>query len=283
MVIALLSVLVSGHVLANIAIKAIYGRDDRIEVLDASLNQRILARSVAVRISHENLKETYLEYLLSYIPLKDFFNLCPSERFIRQNAIGDCTGFLVGQDLLATAGHCVFEEKDCSENSWVFNYQIESKAQSYIQRVDKDDVYRCKEVVAINFNAPKDWAIVKLDRPVKNRKPLKLNNKKLANGSPLFVIGAPSGLPLKLATGKVRSWQKDFFVTTLDTFAGNSGSPVFNEQTGEVHGILVRGDTDYFMSPEGCVKTSRSTEFTGRGEDASNLTELMQALKTLRF
>lgn len=282
-VIGLLSTLLVGSAYAQVKMdKAIYGTDDRIDVIDAQLKQRILARSVAVRINNERLKDySYLlqNYILPYIPLKELFNLCPTERFIRQSAIADCTGFLIAPDLLATAGHCIAEDKDCANNSWVFDYQIESKGQSYIQNMDHKNVYSCKEVVAFANNAPKDWAIVRLDRKVENRKPLKLSNKKLTNGTSLFVIGSPSGLPLKLATGKVRSWQKDYFVTTLDSFAGNSGSPVFNEATEEVFGILVRGDADYFVTPQGCLKPSRNTEFTGRGEDASTLTELMQALK----
>ncbi|WP_420540401.1 S46 family peptidase (plasmid) [Paenibacillus polymyxa] len=41
-----------------------------------------------------------------------------------------------------------------------------------------------------------------------------------------------------------------FFVANLDTYGGNSGSPVFNSDTHEVEGILVRG--------EDCTRT---TEF----------------------
>lgn len=281
-VIALLSLLIGSSFAEVKPPKAIYGTDDRIDVIDALLKQRILARSVAVRINNDRLKDfsySQSSYNLPYIPLKDLFNLCPTERFIRQSAIADCTGFLIAPDLLATAGHCVAEEKDCANNSWVFDYQIESKAQSYIQKMDQKNVYGCREVVAKTNNEPKDWAIVRLDRPVENRKALKLSNKKLKVGTSLFVIGSPSGLPLKLATGKVRAWHKDYFVTTLDSFAGNSGSPVFDEETQEVYGILVRGDADYFMTPQGCIKPSKNTEFTGRGEDASTLTELMQALK----
>jgi hypothetical protein len=37
----------------------------------------------------------------------------------------------------------------------------------------------------------------------------------------------------------------DYFGANLDAFGGNSGSPVFNENTGEVEGILVRGYQDY--------------------------------------
>ena len=35
-----------------------------------------------------------------------------------------------------------------------------------------------------------------------------------------------------------------WFMANLDSFEGNSGSAVFNELTGEVEGILVRGKPD---------------------------------------
>ena len=51
----------------------------------------------------------------------------------------------------------------------------------------------------------------------------------------------------KVAGGaKVRSNNNGvYFVANLDTYGGNSGSAVFNLQTREVEGILVRGENDY--------------------------------------
>ena len=43
-----------------------------------------------------------------------------------------------------------------------------------------------------------------------------------------------------------------FFQTNLDAFGGNSGSPVLNSETGEVEGILVRGEIDYSYDSRGC-------------------------------
>ena len=74
-------------------------------------------------------------------------------------------------------------------------------------------------------------------------------------------MGHPSGLPLKYADGaRVFETENDYFSTNLDTFGGNSGSPVFNADTLEVEGILVRGDTDYVMdfesNGERCMKVN---------------------------
>ena len=43
----------------------------------------------------------------------------------------------------------------------------------------------------------------------------------------------------------------DTFMTNLDTFGGNSGSPVYNAKTHKVEGILVRGERDYVPNEDG--------------------------------
>jgi hypothetical protein len=95
-----------------------------------------------------------------------------------------------------------------------------------------------------------DYAVIKLDRPVVGRVPLKIRKAGLiANGQRLIVIGNPSGLPTKVTDGNViRTDHPSYFGTNLDTFHGNSGSAVINATTGEVEGILVRGKTDYVPS-----------------------------------
>jgi hypothetical protein len=119
-----------------------------------------------------------------------------------------------------------------------------------------------------------DYALVKLDRPATGRTILKIRRKgKIANGQPVFVIGHPSGLPQKYAPGAdVRSNSKPaFFTANLDTYGGNSGSPVFNEETGDAEGILVRGDTDFVRV--GTCFVSNVCPTTGcRGEDVTRTT-----------
>jgi hypothetical protein len=83
---------------------------------------------------------------------------------------------------------------------------------------------------------------------VAGRRPLAVRSAgRVAKGQPLFVIGHPNGLPTKFADGaQVRgNAHKDFFVANLDTYGGNSGSPVFNAVSLEVEGILVRGENDF--------------------------------------
>ena len=62
------------------------------------------------------------------------------------------------------------------------------------------------------------------------------------------------------------------FVANLDAYGGNSGSPVFNSDTHEVEGVLVRGDTDFVL--QGGCRVSLVCPTTGcRGEDCTRVTE----------
>ena len=64
------------------------------------------------------------------------------------------------------------------------------------------------------------------------------------------------------------------FVTNLDTFGGNSGSPVINTDSYKVVGILVGGDQDYVQSTEElCVEVNRC-ELSGVGCTGESVTKM---------
>ena len=93
---------------------------------------------------------------------------------------------------------------------------------------------------------------------------------KISGRARLFVIGHPCGLPQKYAPGaKVRdNTPAPFFVANLDTYGGNSGSPVFNATSYKVEGILVRGENDFVTN--GTCYVSLVCPTTGcRGEDVT--------------
>ncbi|MCG2724712.1 MAG: serine protease [Elusimicrobia bacterium] len=92
-----------------------------------------------------------------------------------------------------------------------------------------------------------NYALLRLDRKVSGHTPLAINrDQNLKVGTKLFVIGYPNGLPVKIAgNAEIRSVHNDYFAANLDTFRGNSGSPVFNAETYLIEGILVDGVGDY--------------------------------------
>jgi V8-like Glu-specific endopeptidase len=123
-----------------------------------------------------------------------------------------------------------------------------------------------------------DYALIRLDRKVVGRTPLKYRKSgKIAEGQEIVVIGHPTGLPTKVAGGaNVRENHRDvFFNANLDTFGGNSGSAVFNADTGEVEGILVRGEQDYeYDWSKGCRVVYKCTDDGCRGEDVTRITNI---------
>jgi V8-like Glu-specific endopeptidase len=76
------------------------------------------------------------------------------------------------------------------------------------------------------------------------------------------------------ANALVRSnTQAKYFSATTDSYAGNSGSPVFDQATGLVEGIHVRGEADTITSG-GCQISKVCAETGCRAEDATRTTAL---------
>jgi S1-C subfamily serine protease len=257
--------------------RVIYGQDDRRDLFESSNSARHLelARSTAIIMHNANLTRSGSTDQYS-VPSDTFGSqqdLCASEPFFEQPAPGFCSGFLVGEDLFVTAGHCITDAESCADAAFVFGYGYESQGQD-MGTVSGDDVFHCKSIVARvqNPGLAEDFAVVKLDRAVVGREPLKLRRTgAISVGDGVTVIGHPSGLPTKITSGaKVRSngTGLPYFVANTDSYGGNSGSAVFNTTTGEVEGILVRGETDFVLSGN-CVVSKKCTESNCRGEDVT--------------
>src|SRR5690606_11297122 len=111
---------------------------------------------------------------------------------------------------------------------------------------DESQVYTGVEIVGQTLNSFDDWMLVRLDRVVTapGALPLEIRRDGFPGvGTPVGMIGHPSGLPMKIAFGSTtvikKDFQSTFFEANLDAYGGNSGSPVFNQTTGIVEGIQV--------------------------------------------
>lgn len=244
-------------------LKVIYGEDDRVEVHESNIHGiRELSRSVALKVPNRRINFEY-DGLMANItkgqmgPTK---YMCLDEKFYYQQVPGNCTGFLVGEDLLLTAGHCARSNYDCGNNSWVFDYRIDYSDSNNSAYVLGENVYKCSEVLATEFEVDAyymDFSLIRLERVVDNRSSLKLRESgKVDKKDELFVIGHPLGLPQKVAdNGFIIDDSSELtFVTNLDSMMGNSGSPVINKSSGLVEGILVRGEED-FVWDEDCQRS----------------------------
>lgn len=179
------------------------------------------------------------------------FNLCESEPFHNQPiAAGSlCTGFLVTDDMIVTAAHFV-EGRTVTNLRIVFGFKMLDSSTPAIQ-VSNDNIYKGVKIPQIVYRSRMedrvDWALVKLDRKVVGQSIATLSRKKVFRGQPIYVIGHPVGLPMKYAPGaSVEHVNGTYFNAQLDIYSGNSGSPVFNSDTHEVIGMVVRGDTTDF-------------------------------------
>lgn len=258
--------------------KVIYGTDNRLDVYQVTNPlYRNLVRATAGMIhqsAFSNGKDMMHYKIRGAQSLASAMNVCAGEKFAEQKLAPSCSGFLVGPDTIVTAGHC-YQGYDrpaniCKQYKWVFDYHLNSPDHDPSQDINVENIYGCKEILSTALNSTMDFAVIRLDRPVTGRPFLKFRQSgKLANNETLVVIGHPSGLPTKVAQNAfvTKNTESTRFSASLDTFAGNSGSAVFNASTGLVEGILVMGKTDYVAKnerdPNSCLVVNRCDQ-TGR-------------------
>ncbi len=259
--------------LARTRQRAIYGVDNRREVYTIKAPKiRAAARAVVALVKRKDLKaRADGDYDLVTESFRAAYQLCSSEPFGTQPIGCFCSGFLVAPDVVATAGHCVKSKADLAGIRFVFDFRMQDAGHART-RFTADDVYRGAALLKRRLSADgTDWALVRLDRAVVGRTPVKLRTAgKVAAAQALFVIGHPCGLPQKYAAGaKVRdNSPAPYFVANLDTYGGNSGSPVFDATTHAVEGILVRGENDFVASGDCYVSLVCPTSGC-RGEDVT--------------
>lgn len=258
--------------------KVIYGDDNRVDVPDYHDGEiRELARSTVALFRSSAVTSIGELLQVDTETLREDLNVCSGERFREQPASAFCSGFLVAPDKIVTAGHCITSQSACNTVRFIFDY-AKNEQGSINTTFSADKVYKCSEILGHKLESTGiDYAIIKLDREVTDRRPLKLsNNQNLSTGDQLFVIGHPSGLPTKIADGaNVMSMHtsRGHFKASLDTYGGNSGSAVFNQRTLEVEGILVRGVKDY-VERNNCIRSNYIGQNEGSGESCSLISQI---------
>ncbi len=261
--------------------EVIYGEDDRHDLYESAVSPQLreAARSTGALLKKSDIGVDPADGTFSKLPGETYgeaLNLCASEPFREQPNPAFCSGFLVGEDLFVTAGHCMETQADCESIAFVFDFNVDIAGKDPT-RVANRDVYSCKRLISrsLGETSQSDFAVVQLDRKVTGRTPLKFRRAgKIDDREAIAVIGHPAGLPTKVAAGaNVRTnVEGAFFVANLDTYGGNSGSAVLNAETFEVEGILVRGEED-FVERNGCRVSNVCTNDACRGEDVTRSTE----------
>jgi len=277
----------------------IYGEDNRTLIKSNDLKKKKLAESVATMVFNWKMraaprKPNYQK--VTKTPAHIAYDVCLSERYAKKNILGACTGFLIGDDLLLTAGHCLSDQDTCNNVSWVFNRTTDSPY------IENEKIYKCKEILETGIYKDDylDYTLIRLERRVSSATPLKLATKeKVHRGDQVYSIGHPFGLPLIVSddafvTSPISTYDQffiyaenphdedkdillnpsDYFMANLDVFKGNSGSPVFNKEN-EVIGMISSGSEDWVYSDQFCNESIVK-------KDDEKETELILHLKSIK-
>jgi len=251
--------------------KAIYGTDTRCEIhelTDARIeeNAKAVCTIIETRNTTDNGNGTTT---LHGIRFQDFANLCDCEKYKNQPVVSTGTAFLVDPSIIITAAHCI-DENNINNFQIIFGFEILNGGATRTI-IDNKNIYTASKILGwrLEDSTEIDWAVVQLNRPVLDKKPLVCDFTESSNiGDSIYCIGHPTGLPKKIAIdGQINSANKHFYTANIDTYAGNSGSPIFNSQSHKVIGILVRGEPNDFIKVGDCYQSQRCIFNNCTGED----------------
>lgn len=262
---------------------AIYGEDDRREVTDNRPVYSVSAPKMAaltplvLAIVHKSKLEKRVDKDgKSYWAIKDAPSLaeslkgvcggdfCDGLRFRDQPSIVYATAMVMASNRVLTAEH-VFDEKKFSDYVLVRNYTTNRS------RIRLDDVIEfASRIEKMEEHEGLDFMVYETKTKVTTADVRPNFNKvrNLKSNDPLFMLGFPSGLPMKCAaSGNAYHIDNVFFFCNLDAFGGNSGSPVFN-QKGTIEGFLRAGGKDYstITANSCCELTSYSLNLADASE-----------------
>ena len=246
----------------------VYGDDDRVEVYNHPNDQlgRIARESIVALIPSFRIdRQVDGTYGLYTESLGELRGLCADEKFGNQPTAAACSGVLIDDDLVLTAGHCIDDHTPCDTYNYVFNYYLSEP--NFLEAIRDEDVYSCARVVSqgnpSSGSYTPDFTVIQLDRSVEGpHAPVSIRPARpLEIGESLAMIGFGSGLPAKIDTGGAvfdpRANRLDFFVANLDAFQGHSGSATFDAEN-RLAGILIGGRTPDYVTLEGetCTRVS---------------------------
>ncbi len=263
--------------------RTISGADDRTEVYaQENAWMRSYAEQATAAQIHSSRFETVngrLHLNVNGDQLGYTRHLCPGEPYAEQQMQANCSGTLIDDDLILTAGHCMEAADACSNFRWVFNNHY--VAPGVRHAIEPEDIFSCRSVEVIAHGdlsrEEPDFAIVRLDRSAVPRfqpAPVRRVAGPLDRGQHVKVVGFPDGIPAKIDTqgnalddscmmpdgarvfcntcvaadgslvycpAPANATRTGYFYASLDVFHGNSGSGVYESDGYTLAGVLIGG------------------------------------------
>lgn len=257
--------------------------DTRIELLqlksEISWQVAIFQKSSSVAMLIEKEKVSQLSKEIYTIDISQTlgksYNLCPEQAFYEQPIVGTGTAFIFSAQSMITAKH-VFE-RSLKDYIVIFGYNVVQANGVVEVFFDKNNLYYPVSIIASADDL--DVVEFEVDRPF-DRPALEWENSFKALKSAtneIYMIGHPCGLPMKVALNATieKNPHLQYFYTTLDSYQGNSGSPVFNFYTHKVIGVLVSGEKDYKFNGN-CYYRSNCIMPYCKGEKVIRIEEIVK-------
>ncbi len=252
--------------------------------LSKNLNSPLNSQATMVynRYLIEN-PEGHYEFNIENAPkLKDHYSiedgeLCTEVKGKELPITANCSGVLVGADLLLTAGQCYLgQQKTCDDFKWIFDYSPTQKS------FNSKQVYSCKKVihysVSVDLNETKDqWALIQLDRIVEKKHPLEL--AKSFDEQSGRVLGNLFGLSPKLTRVKEIIQNGDFKSGDFDQEFPVPGSTILNDKN-EILGVVIRTEGGFVKDEQrGCYLPKKCDDEQCNQTIISSIEELPYTVK----
>ena len=182
--------------------------------------------------------------------------------FSGQKSLSFCSGALVSENLVLTAGHCVNNnpaDPHYFDKIYVVFGWKQTGAGSYNTTFSRDQVYEADRLLVHKLDGAigdmdsyRDFAMISLSRAVPGRSPLTIERSRgegLAVGAYVFASGYPMGMSVKVTDpgdATIQAIGRHGYATDLDAFGGSSGGPVFDSATRRIAGVLITANAKQF-------------------------------------
>ena len=262
----------------------VYNNDDRVPLLNAGGDLARFAPTIAI-LAQKHRAPTPQNLQLNAPKFGSVFGMCSDEAFFEEKTVGDCTGFLVTNNLLLTAGHCVKDASSCSKRTIIFNFHVPNQP-----AVESRDLYFCKSVPARLPPNDGDLALIELDRDVElnpGQPFLEAHDFNSKTTESAQILSHPFGVSLKVSALESSPVQDGaFFYAQADVSGGSSGAPAFDPTTGRLAGVLISGEGDLAWDRSNqCNRHKVCENGACKGErfaTTSSVQKLMNIYKSLR-